>query len=380
MRISLIKLYSCNIKKVSLLCIAIPTICFSQLIWEWRHPLPTGYQLNSATFGNNHYVIVGERGTILYSQDGGKWTHCFLEDTLIIHSVAYGNGLFVAVGGSSILNSSDGSNWTINKSITGKYLTSVQYAHGLFVAAGDKGALFLSNDGKSWTDRSLESSRTIRAVAYGADIFLAVGDSFVATSSDGVSWSHYSKDHLFAALAYGNGKFLSGTSNRRTLSSIDGLTWSDLSSEIPDAIIDMAFGNNNFMAVDYSGKILTTPDGVQWTKHDIGSYSYKFTGLSFINNHFVVVGRSGAILFSEDGKNFTRMSSDLNISLRSMIVHDSVYVAIGAPLNSVHDYTILHSINSTNWQLARSGFYVPLNSAAYGNNRFVAVGESGSLI
>jgi hypothetical protein len=58
-----------------------------------------------------------------------------------LSSVAYGNGLFVAVGRSdagrgTILTSPDGVTWTVRASPTSNQLNGVTYGNGLFVAVG----------------------------------------------------------------------------------------------------------------------------------------------------------------------------------------------------------------------------------------------------
>ncbi len=69
-----------------------------------------------------------------------------------LNGVAYGNGLFVAVGGhagygpsvSPILTSPDGVNWTAQTSPTSAWLFSLTYGNGLFVAVGVYGTILTS--------------------------------------------------------------------------------------------------------------------------------------------------------------------------------------------------------------------------------------------
>jgi hypothetical protein len=64
--------------------------------------------------------------------------------------VAYGNGLFVAVGADSrssasvILTSPDGVSWNQRTSGTDNNLHGVAYGNGLFVAVGDGGTILTS--------------------------------------------------------------------------------------------------------------------------------------------------------------------------------------------------------------------------------------------
>jgi hypothetical protein len=59
--------------------------------------------------------------------------------------VAYGNGLFVAVGSrGAILTSPDGVNWTAQTSPTSDDLSAVTYGNGTFVAVGYSGTIVTS--------------------------------------------------------------------------------------------------------------------------------------------------------------------------------------------------------------------------------------------
>ena len=63
-----------------------------------------------------------------------------------IQCVAYGNGLFVAVGNSGKLATSpDGITWTQGTSSFGtNAISGIGYGNGLFVAGGDKGMIATS--------------------------------------------------------------------------------------------------------------------------------------------------------------------------------------------------------------------------------------------
>ena len=59
--------------------------------------------------------------------------------------MAYGDGLFVAVGERGIiLASPDGVSWTLRNSGTSRDIYGVVYAKGLFVAVGERGTILTS--------------------------------------------------------------------------------------------------------------------------------------------------------------------------------------------------------------------------------------------
>jgi hypothetical protein len=80
--------------------------------WQWRNPLPQARALSSITYGNGTFVAVGGSGTILTSTDGIDWIRQSTADPTSLFGVAFGNGNFVAVGfGGTILLSPDGRDW-----------------------------------------------------------------------------------------------------------------------------------------------------------------------------------------------------------------------------------------------------------------------------
>jgi hypothetical protein len=71
-------------------------------------------------------------------------------------SVAYGNGIFVAVGDNIVMTSPDGITWTVQSAAgNNDFLTAVTYARGLFVAVSSFGdRVITSPDGITWTAHS----------------------------------------------------------------------------------------------------------------------------------------------------------------------------------------------------------------------------------
>jgi hypothetical protein len=63
-----------------------------------------GNDLRGVAYGNGLFVAVGDRGTILTSPDGVNWTER-TSGTNWLFGVTYGNGTFVAVGGTKVPSS-----------------------------------------------------------------------------------------------------------------------------------------------------------------------------------------------------------------------------------------------------------------------------------
>jgi len=162
------------------------------------------------------------------SEAGTTWT-LRVPGFYNLKGATYGNGLFVAVGGSpdssTILTSRDGVSWTQQTSPTRGWLYGVTFGNGLFVAVGDKGAIFTSPDGANWTQRT-SGGNDLKGVTYGNGLFVAVGGS---------------------------------PDSSTILTSPDGVTWTRRPSPTRDWLNGVAYGNGTFVVVGYFGTILTSP-------------------------------------------------------------------------------------------------------------------------
>jgi len=106
-----------------------------------------------------------------------------------------------------ILTSPDGTAWTLRNSGTSNDLRSVAYGNGLFVAVGEDGAILTSPDGASWTQRTSGTSNRLRGVTYGNGLFVAVGDrGAILTSPDGVNWTAQTSRDLRERSLRGGGR------------------------------------------------------------------------------------------------------------------------------------------------------------------------------
>jgi hypothetical protein len=113
-------------------------------------PAPYIIVLYSVTYGNGTFVAVGGHFPTLSSQvniftspDGITWTYRSVAAYSVLSSVAYGNRVFVAVG-AGILTSPEGVIWTPRDS--GSYSpVGVTYGNGTFVAVGYNGMILQSD-------------------------------------------------------------------------------------------------------------------------------------------------------------------------------------------------------------------------------------------
>ena len=113
--------------------------------------------LKGVTYGNGRYVAVGDRLTIVTSANGMNWdtgrsARCY---NYYLRDVTCGNGSFVAVGGFNFVTGSQifkyltgrrfsrrgGLGYFLYPGITDQYLNGIAYGNGIFVAVGGEGAM-----------------------------------------------------------------------------------------------------------------------------------------------------------------------------------------------------------------------------------------------
>jgi hypothetical protein len=228
-------------------------------------------------------VAVGYGQRRLFSTDGTHWT--LLEktpdggdDNDLFRGVTYGNGRFVAVGGSSVALtqvSTDGSHWS-NGGTGDAWLGGVAWNGSVFVAAGGNGLRVRSTDGgATWAAPAGYQAKHYRAVAFGDGLVVAVGHTYdnsgpgntnvgvIATTADGLLWTERrAAGETFGSLAYGNGAFVAATTGATVATSTDGMKWVD--QTVGTGSGGVCFTGTDFILWRDSG-IYRSSDGATWT-------------------------------------------------------------------------------------------------------------------
>ena len=287
-----------------------------------------------------------------------------------LYDVAY-NGddaapAFVAVGGGQRVNltsgtgvvarSSDGVNWSASPDIVHNNLQGVGYGNGTFVAVGAACEIVISgDDGASWTPKASAGafscpSDGLNDVAYGNGVFVAVGGGglIVRSSDGGGSWTQVAPyagntTNDLKAVTYGGGKFVAVGDGGVVITSSNGQTWSEETSNTSADLAGVTYGGGKFVAVGDGGVVLTSSDGSSWSVGSLGANAPDATAVTFGYDWdgvglFVVTTRSSNVIYTSDDA-------------------------------------------GASWSTQNTGsLNNPLSGAAYGDHRFVVVGELGSLM
>src|ERR1051325_8517479 len=173
------------------------------------------------------------RGRIETSSDGMNWTERPLTIRTFLRGVTYGNGMFVAVGGSYfdepgvIVTSRDSIVWKRRNSRTARNLYGVTFHNGQFVAVGDEGVIVVSNNGITWKPQRSGTQAMLATVVHGSGLFVAGGESgTILTSSDGLQWkaADIGQSVFAGTVHFHDGTFIV-KARADVLTSKDGLAW-----------------------------------------------------------------------------------------------------------------------------------------------------------
>jgi hypothetical protein len=279
------------------------------------------FLINGLTFAWDHYWSVGEGGTLAKSTDGRTWSQVNSRITGFnsgsyygeITAAAFGNDLFVCVGGGYSLVSPDGVSWT-NAGFAPPYLyqRDLVFGAGRFVAVGvplnvDSRAIAISTNGIDWIGHQAPWSRPDFArVTFTGGKFIAAGPGGqLAVSTNGLDWS-YSQGHPWeypvTGTACGNGKYLLGSYDGALFTSQDGLTWTSNYLAEARSLYDLVFAHGKFVGVgldtNSQQKLFISEDGMNWR-------SRESPGLRLALHNGIFVAPAFLRLWSStDGENF----------------------------------------------------------------------------
>ncbi|MEQ9301793.1 MAG: MBG domain-containing protein, partial [Cyclobacteriaceae bacterium] len=254
-------------------------------------------------YADGKFVSVGESGYVMTSADGIDWSYQAVSGYW--GGITYGEGRYVAVGYYEAMTSTDGINWTELNSIPGADWYSVAYGNGVFVAVSpDSPYLMTSEDGIAWTavsDFVVQSDPL--DIAFGNGRFVAFGNNDVYSSTDGLQWTSQSIGFdSWNSITYGAGQFIIAGSAQEgstaALVSTDGQSFSAVEALNNKSLVYPLFADGDFFifsnnssewllkseatsavaSLTFSGKAAAHQD-----VDDVADIIFEFTDAAFAN-------------------------------------------------------------------------------------------------
>lgn len=342
-------------------------ILYSQDAASWTQAMATAddpsEDIRDIAWNGSWWTAVSNVGEVFSSFDGITWTQgtTGIENNGYLYSVLPGQVVLVAgysldTGAVAMFGSLDGLNWNPWSGPTGWTGAPVgAFGTNYVVVSTDEGKAH-SDDAVNWT---IDSTNGADIARYGGSLYVALGipdssyDTFVATSSDGVTWSDGTIDPVgyIRAYTYGTAGWVGFAKNfdlstESIFTSPDGLSWSSATApfvdatsvafgDIPvtftaDAVISapaatsftadayvitslvyhVAVGDHNTGTAWVSRSAAAGPNSSSpWTTTDLDTSTSGFWDVAYLNGKWISVTDERSIYISTDGVTWSQVAN-----------------------------------------------------------------------
>ena len=256
----------------------------------------------SVAYGNGMFIAVANHDTsstvtgihrVMTSTDGITWTGAGTghEFRAKWNDISFGDGKFVAVadifhsslGGTPVISTTDGVTWTGATPADYGRWESVAYGNGMWVAVGNgdysvSHQAMYSTDAINWTSTTIPPGHLGYASNSSAETFSSIPGQL----SGSITYSNPSEPD-WTAVSYGDGKFVafSRDSYVSVAYSYDGINWKGSFTNVRNSNgstppiglkignwQDVVYGSNKWLAVGKSinggAPTFCSPDGMNW--------------------------------------------------------------------------------------------------------------------
>ena len=194
--------------------------------------------LNSLAYGNNLYIAVGGTSSAVAVSLSGSPTGTWSDQSSNITTnssgytnVAYGAGVFCAIGGTkSSFSAANPTAWYAGATLPSKTWVGLTYGNGRFVALASDGTVYYTID---W-----QTNAWVTTPSY------ASNNTWVqAPTCAGTTTSILSSSYAWTKIRYGQGLFVAIATGSIFAYSTDGIDWKIAGASSSSSWLGLAFGN-----------------------------------------------------------------------------------------------------------------------------------------
>jgi hypothetical protein len=321
----------------------------SPTVWVDRHDALRNW-IWDVTRTPEFYIAVGDRATVMTSENGIDWNLELVPDSLasaIFLGVGGTTNLFLAVGNQGrAMISANGVIWDAVPMPASNDLQGVAALNNnLLVVTGGGGTILTSPNGTNWTAQSSLTTAFLSSVAAGPTGLVAVGaGGTILQSLDGRSWNRRAigTTNWIYRVRYLGGQFLAVGQNGTLLSSPEGASWTARSSGTAEWLNDVARVGQTYFAAGAHGTVLRSDDAVSW--ENIGAITHKsLFALASSGGQLIAAGVEGVIFRSQVIPDRTPVS----IKSFSRKSGENAFLFSGQPDQR---FTLDHSTDLFNWK------------------------------
>ena len=277
----------------------------------------------------------------------------------------------------------------------GATISNIIYANNMYYAMSNtrsESKILSSSDAKSWKTIFTEpTDYHITNIEYGNNVIVALGydhadkmplTGFTMTSKDGIHWSEPSTDkfNTLSTLKFTGNLFFVLDNRGSTFISKDGTNWNESKTDVNNEYFsNIAYGNGLYVLIGSSGGLLTSTDGMNWTKGTV--IKDRAGAIAYGNNTFMEVGTDGKIYTSTNGKDWVEKKEwavEGNIDANKKNEYN-----IGFGNNNFVIATsngdVITTLDGSNWTYQETGLTIKdwpkFHSILFANSSFLICGD-----
>jgi len=337
----------------------------------------------------NGYFFMLRSQKIYRSPDGENWEMVFEPPiaTSGLDILWTGTRYLMICFNNLIYESPDGKSWSLANAFLDAWLHEVHWDGQQFILFSGTDTLWTSPDGSEWQETALPqnelSSVYFRDVAQGPQGIFAVGFSdTMLFSADGQDWSF--RDNglgvSFGSIDWLNGAWYAAALDGSLYRSTDGMNWTgfDFTPNGEDAGLpyELAYHDGIWVVAGYSsvhdGYLATSDDLQNWTFQIFGGVG-RFYTVAWVGDRFMAGTLEGQVYQSPDGLKWELLDPPVE-----RLVYQITYNGRDIFILDGRGNFLRTEDPDAGW-LEDGGTLANLRSWAFGNDRMVAVGGSGSI-
>ena len=337
-------------------------ICSSTNGIEWIfRTSSTTANFTGSVFDGTNLIFTGNGGAIVSSTNGISWvlrTSGTLSNIpgTSAKGISYFSGLdrpyLFTTSGGGIAVSTDLIAWTFRTSgvSTALYHTSYSSDAQIYYAVGASGVSLFSTDDIVWSIRTTNTTNPILNLINVSGTFIAgggsntllrltqseiaSGSSFIATSTDSISWVTRTSPSLTYDISAVSSdgqqyvaSFVDTTSNLGPVLSVssDGIVWNLRTSGFGTTrITGIAYGSGeieSYVIVGNGGTLASSTDTIAWTFRTSGFGTSNFNFATYQNNNYFIGGQGPSLGYSTDAISWTVSNTSSGVTSIANIVY-----------------------------------------------------------
>ena len=289
----------------------------SPLVWTTRSQATRNW-LWAVTRGPGFYAAVGDRGTIVTSDNGGEWEREVVPPSTL-------DKVLLGVGSNTNVMATVGTLGTI---IHSPYIvTNVVHTNDFGEVLTNQVPLM----GVIWFESPSPTTNDLQGIGASENLLVAAGAmGTIVTSPNGSNWVSAPSPvntYLSSVASWPGGFVISGDYGV-ILTSTDGIAWQQQNSGVTNWIYNVRYLNDRLVAVGETGLILTSTNAVDWQRQTANTELW-LNDVTYVLGQYYISANAGYLFRSPDTVFWRGITLATPRSIYGIAAGDGQAVAVG---------------------------------------------------